>query len=84
MPSRTPEIESTGLFDRITTRYCQWDETYGAEGYLRVLNTYSGHRSLRDGTREPTFGGIDDLVDNSFGGTIVKGYLTTLYVARKM
>jgi hypothetical protein len=36
-------------------------------GYLRVLGTCSGHRSLND---------------DSFDGRIVKGYLTTLYVAK--
>jgi hypothetical protein len=47
-----------------------------------VLNTYSGHRSLGD-ARERLFGGIADLVDERFGGHIVKGYLTILYGARR-
>jgi SAM-dependent methyltransferase len=84
IPDRTPEIESSGLFDKITTRHYRWDETYDAEGYLRVLNTYSGHRSLQKNTREHLFSGIADLIDNRFGGTIVKGYLTTLYVAHRI
>jgi len=52
-------------------------------GYLRVLSTYSGHRSLHDHTRSRLLRGIADLIDNSYGGRIVKGYLTTLYVAEK-
>ena len=64
-------------------RNYRWDETYDAEGYLRVLNTYSGHRSLSDDARERLFRGIADLIDHRFGGRIVKGYLTTLYVARR-
>jgi SAM-dependent methyltransferase len=83
VPDRTPEIESSGLFDEITTRHYQWDETYDAEKYLRVLNTYSGHRSLGDDTRGRLFRGIADLIDDRFGGRIVKGYLTTLYVAHR-
>jgi hypothetical protein len=47
------------------------------------LSTYSGHRSLNEDTRERLFRGIADLIDNSFDGRIVKGYLTTLYVARR-
>ena len=47
VPDRTGEIESSGLFEAVTRRNYRWDETYDAEGYLRVLNTYSGHRSLR-------------------------------------
>ena len=56
---------------------------YDAPGYLRVLNTYSGHRSLRDDRRERLFRGIADLIDSEYGGRIVKGYLTTLYVAHR-
>ena len=80
---KTPEIEESGLFDRVTTRHYLWDEPYDTEGYLRVLNTYSGHRSLDEDTRGRLFRSIAELIDGRYGGTIVKGYLTTLYVARK-
>jgi|SRR5215207_287570 len=80
---RTDEIQNTGLFGRIATHYYRWDETYDAESYLLVLSTYSGHRSLSDDTRRRLFHGIADLIDDRFGGRIDKGYLTTLYVARK-
>jgi SAM-dependent methyltransferase len=83
VPDRTEEIQNTGLFGSIITRHYRWDETYDSWGYLRVLNTYSGHRSLNDDTRERLFCGIADLIDNRFDGRIVKGYLTTLYVAHR-
>jgi SAM-dependent methyltransferase len=83
VPSRTPEIEGSGLFEVSATRRYRWDETYDAAGYLRVLDTYSGHRSLGDAARERLFGGIYDLIDEQPEGKIVKGYLTTLYVAHK-
>lgn len=83
VPDRTGEIQSTGLFGEVITRGYQWDVPYDAEGYLRVLNTYSGHRSLRDDSRERLFRGIADLIDSEYGGRIVKGYLTTLYFAPK-
>jgi hypothetical protein len=47
------------------------------------LNTYSGHRSLNDASRERLFRGISNLIENRFGGRIGKGYLTTLYVAHR-
>jgi SAM-dependent methyltransferase len=83
VPDRTEEIQNTSLFDGITTRHYRWDETYDSWGYLRVLSTYSGHRSLNDDTRDRLFRGIADLIDHSFDGRIVKGYLTTLYVAKR-
>jgi SAM-dependent methyltransferase len=81
VPDRTGEIQNTGLFGEVITRSYQWDVPYDAETYLRVLNTYSGHRSLPADTRERLFRGIADLIDTEYGGRIVKGYLTTLYVA---
>jgi SAM-dependent methyltransferase len=83
VPDRTQEIQDSGMFGKVTTRHYRWDEPYGSEAYLRVLSTYSGHRSLRDDTRERLFSGIADLADTKFGGRIVKGYLTTLYVAHR-
>ncbi|HJQ28761.1 MAG TPA: class I SAM-dependent methyltransferase [Rubrobacter sp.] len=81
VPDRTGEIQDTGLFGGVITRSYLWDATYDAESYLRVLNTYSGHRSLPADTRERLFRGIASLIDSEYGGRIVKGYLTTLYVA---
>jgi hypothetical protein len=83
VPDRTGEIEGSGVFDGVITRSYRWDESYDAADYLRVLNTYSGHRSLNDASRERLFRGISDLIETRFGGRIVKGYLTTLYVARR-
>ena len=40
---------------------------------------HGGFSSLR----RRDFRGIGDLIDNSFDGRIVKGYLTTLYVAER-
>lgn len=80
---RTPEIENTGLFDRVTNLQYQWDQPYDADGYLRVLNTYSGHRNLQDDTRNRLFDGVANLINSRYGGRIVKGCLTTLYVAHR-
>jgi SAM-dependent methyltransferase len=83
VPDRTEEIQNTNLFGSVTTRHYRWDVSYDSCGYLRVLSTYSGHRSLNDDTRRRLFRGLADLIDNSFDGHIVKGYLTTLFVAHR-
>ena len=83
VPDRTGEIEGSGAFGEVTKRLYRWDESYSAEGYLRVLGTYSGHIGLDETKRERLFRGIAALIDDEYGGCIVKGYLTTLYVARR-
>jgi SAM-dependent methyltransferase len=83
LPDRAAELEASGVFGSVITRKYRWDESYDAAGYLRVLNTYSGHRSLNDASRDRLFRGISDLIETRFGGRIVKGYLTTLYVTHR-
>ena len=83
VPDRTGEIEGRGAFGEVTKRAYRWDETYDAEGYLRVLSTYSGHIGLDETKRERLFRGIAALIEDEYGGRIVKGYLTTLYLARR-
>jgi SAM-dependent methyltransferase len=83
LPDRTAEIESSGLFGGVVRRDYAWDEPYDAEGYLRVLSTYSGHIALDPASRERLFRGLRGLIEEEHGGRIVKGYATTLYVARR-
>ena len=84
VPDRTDEIEGSGLFGNVQTRDYFWEQAYDAEGYLRVLSTYSGHISLDTASRQRLFRGISDLIEREYGGRIVKGYLSTLYVARRL
>ena len=83
LPDRADEIEASGLFGGVIRRDYRWDESYDAEGYIRVLSTYSGHMGLDPPSRDRLFRGISDLIEGDYGGRIVKGYATTLYVARK-
>jgi SAM-dependent methyltransferase len=84
LADRAGEIESSGLVGGVIRRDYRWDEPYDAEGYIRLLSTYSGHIGLNQASRERLFGGISDLIESEYDGRIVKGYLTTLYVARPL
>jgi hypothetical protein len=82
-PQQDPGDIELRPFGVKATRQYRWDETYDTSGYLQVLNTYSGHRSLGNHARELLFQGTADLIDQQFGGSITKDYLTTLYVAHR-
>ncbi len=84
VPDRTGEIEGSGLFGDVKTRSYLWEQAYDAEGYTRLLSTYSGHRSLDNTSRKRLFRGISGLIERGYGGRIVKGYLSTLYVACRL
>lgn len=77
------EIEATGLFGEVTIRRYRWDLAYDAASYIDVLDTYSNHRDLPDDKREQLFRDIAALIDTRYGGRIVKGYLTDLYLAHR-
>jgi hypothetical protein len=83
LPDRSGEIEASGLFGGVVRRDYRWDESYDAEGCVRVLGTYSGHIALDPVSRERLFRGISDLIEEEYGGGIIKGYLTTLCLAHR-
>jgi SAM-dependent methyltransferase len=78
------QIAASQHFGEVTVRRYFWEVTYDSASYLRLLNTYSGHRNLTEAKRERLFDGIAGLIDTQFGGRITKGYLTILYVARRL
>lgn len=77
------EIEQTGLFGEVTVRRYRWEITYDTVSYLRLLNTYSGHRALDSQRRSRLFDDIAQLIETRFNGHVTKGYLAILYVAHR-
>lgn len=76
-------INSTGLFAPLAARTYPWKRTYSTAEYLRLLNTYSGHRALPDDRRQALYDGIAGLIDRRYGGKIEKEYLAVLYLGKK-
>jgi SAM-dependent methyltransferase len=72
-----PEFEAP-VFHRYT-----WDVTYTTAEYLDLLLTYSVTRSLPAGDRGRLLQAIGRLIDDGFGGRIVKRYLSELRLARR-
>lgn len=78
---RAEGIEDSGLFGALTVRKYPWEMEYDAAGYIRLLSTYSDHINLDDAARERLLRSIAGLIDEEFGGRVVKGYVSVLYVA---
>lgn len=77
------EIESSRLFTRPVVKRYTWSRTYSRDDYIRLLDTYSDHRSLPGAKRRRLYSGISRLIDEEFGGRVERPYLTALFVARK-
>lgn len=89
-PSTQDEIQATlgavramGLFEAVDARSYPWSVTYSTADYIRLLNTYSDHRTLDPARREALHQAIADLIDRRYGGQVERPYLSVLYLAKK-
>lgn len=56
---------------------------YTSEEYVKLLSTYAGHIALPEDNRRKLFEGAADLIDRSYGGSVVKEYRTYLTLRKK-
>jgi len=76
-------IDGTGLFERVKVRRYPWSRTYSTDQYLKLLDTYSDHRSLQKDRRNQLYKGIRTLINEEYGGIVARPYLSVLFIARK-
>jgi SAM-dependent methyltransferase len=81
--SISAEIESSGWFKEPIIRRYSWSRTYSKLDYLRLLDTYSDHRGLPENKKRRLYYGIARLIDEEYGGSVERPYLTALFVAGK-
>jgi len=76
------EIEASGLFDVVYLRHYDWERVYDAEGYIELLNTFSGHLTMADWQRERLYGEIRRRLGERADGTVRRHWGAVLHVAR--
>jgi hypothetical protein len=84
IPLNGDEIERSGRFEPPRFRRYEVDRPYSTASYIDVLLTYSGHRALEPVARRGPLDCIARLIDERYGGQIVKRYLSELRVARRL
>lgn len=52
------EIEQSGLFENVVVRQFDWEVSYNAEGYLALLDTFSGHITMETSKRDHLYAEI--------------------------
>jgi SAM-dependent methyltransferase len=78
------EVESSGFFERPELRVYRFGVSHDAESYLRLFGTFSSHRALEEATRQRLFAAVARLINEEYGGRVVEGYRSELYVARRL
>jgi SAM-dependent methyltransferase len=82
VPLDGDELERSGRFAPPQFRRHTADLPYTTASYLDVLLTYSGHRALDPPAQHGLLDCIASLIDDQYGGQIVKRYLSVLRVVR--
>jgi SAM-dependent methyltransferase len=80
----TAEIEASGLFEVTHVRQFDWEQSYDAEGYIGLLDTFSGHLSMQDWQRERLYSEIRRRLGQRPDGMLRRHWGAVLHVARRI
>ena len=83
LPVDQAEIEGSGLFEDVTVRHFDWEVTYTADEYIRLLSTFSGHIAMDSWKRDRLFGEIRRRLAERPDGRLLRHWGTVLQVARR-
>jgi hypothetical protein len=73
----------TGLFEPVAVRQYPGMQTYDTETYIKLLQTFSDHIALPAPTRHALLTDIAALIDEEFGGRVVKHVVSVLQLVRR-
>jgi SAM-dependent methyltransferase len=82
LPDDRAEIESTGLFDVVEIRQYDWETVYEAEGYIDLLNTFSGHIAMEGWQRDRLYAEIRRRMALRTGRPLRRHWGCVLHIAR--
>jgi len=77
------EIEASGLFEVVHVRHFDWERVYEAEGYIELLNTFSGHIAMEDWKRERLYSEIRRRLSRRPDRAVRRHWGAVLHIARR-
>ncbi|MEM7288647.1 MAG: class I SAM-dependent methyltransferase [Actinomycetota bacterium] len=83
IPDRREEIEASGRFEVVSVDQFDWEVTYDAEGYIAVLDTFSGHIAMDPPQRDRLHSEIRRRLAERPGGTLRRHYGAALHIGRR-
>jgi SAM-dependent methyltransferase len=83
LPDSRADIEASGLFGDVVIRHFDWEIRYDAEGYIRLLDTFSGHIAMADWQRRRLYGEIRRRLGQRPDGLLRRHWGAVLNVARR-
>lgn len=83
LPDSREEVQGSGLFSDVTVRDFDWELSYTAEEYIRLLDTFSGHISMEPWQRERLYEEIRQRLSRRPDGRLRRHWGAVLHVARR-
>jgi SAM-dependent methyltransferase len=83
LPECRGEIERSGLFGDVVVRHFDWEISYTAQEYLRLLDTFSSHIAMQAGKRERLYAEIGRCLAQRPDGRLRRHWGAVLHVARR-
>ncbi|HEU5417463.1 MAG TPA: class I SAM-dependent methyltransferase [Streptosporangiaceae bacterium] len=83
-PDASAEIEASGLFGDVAVRRYDWEVRYDADGYLALLDTFSGHIAMAGWQRDRLYGEIRRRLALRPDGMLRRHWESVLHVARRL
>lgn len=80
-PSMRLMLQADNRFEQVRTRRHDWDQTYSAGDYRRLMLSYSGTQMMSEGAQTGLLDDIESFINNSFGGQITRPLVVTLTTA---
>jgi hypothetical protein len=76
------DIEASGLFEVVDISQYDWETLHDAQGYIDLLNTFSGHIAMQDWQRDRLYGEIRRRLARRADGRLRRHWGAVLHVAR--
>jgi SAM-dependent methyltransferase len=83
LADQAAEITASGLFASVVVRYFDWETTYDADGYIALLDTFSGHRTMRPWQRQRLYDEIRRRLAERPSSTVRRHWGAVLHVATR-
>ncbi|HEV2375153.1 MAG TPA: class I SAM-dependent methyltransferase [Streptosporangiaceae bacterium] len=82
-PDDRAGVEASGLFADVVVRHFDWETSYTAQEYIRLLDTFSGHIAMAQWQRDRLYGEIRRLLASRPDGRLRRHWGAVLHVARR-
>lgn len=71
-------LEDDGRFSQVTVRRWDWDQTYTAAGYRKLMLSFSGTQMMDPSERLGLLDDVEAFISQEFGGEITRPLVVTL------